>query len=139
MRILKKVFKLFLILAFSLTVYSCDKTTTTRSYLDVDYSDFVGQFIEDAEEQLNMPENDYYIYYYGPDCYACETVKAEVLDTLYRAKNVKVYLVTVTSSLDINPSSGVKGTPTIIRVTDNQVSEFHEGSTAIKNMLNEIN
>lgn len=139
MRILKRIVKLFIFLPLIFIFYGCDLNTTNISYLDLDYSDFVGQFIENSDEQLNMPEEDYYIYYYGPNCGACETVKAEVLDTLYRAKNVKIYLVTVNSIEDIDPSSGVNGTPTIVRVTDNEVSEFHEGVTAIKAMLDEIN
>ena len=136
---MKKIFKLLIILTFILIIYGCDKTTTTTiSYLDVDYSDFVGQFIEEAEEQLSMPEEVYYIYYYGPRCTACDIIKPEVLDTFYRAKQTTIYLVAVLDEFDINEDSGVTHTPTIIKVENNEVTDFYEGITNIREMLNEI-
>lgn len=118
---------------------ACSETTTTSAYLDLDYSDFNGQFIEFTDEQLSMPETDYYVYYYGPNCGACNEIKPILLDTLYRAKSTTIYFVTVFSINDLHPDSGVNGTPTIIRVTDNQVEEFYEGATSILGMLDQIN
>ncbi len=117
----------------------CSTATTDKTYLDVDYDDFEGQFILLPEDQLNMPQDDYYIYYYGPYCGACINIKAELLDTLYRAKNTTIYFVTVTDVTHISEDSGVNGTPTIIRVTDNEVSEFYEGADSILSMLDQIN
>ena len=107
-------------------------------YLDFDDVDFTGQFITDVENQLNMPESDYYVYYYGPRCSACEMIKPQALDKFYRAKETTIYFVTVLGFEDINETSGVKGTPTIIRVVDNEVVEFYEGVTKIQSMLDDI-
>ena len=135
---LNKIIKLFLTSFLFILLVACSTATTNKTYLDVDYDDFVGQFIETPEEQLNMPQDDYYIYYYGPYCGGCNYIKAELLDTLYRAKNTTIYFVTVTNISDISESSGVNGTPTIIRVTNNEVSEFYEGSESILSMLDQI-
>jgi len=136
---LNKKINILLILPLIFLLFACAPTTTTSEYLDLDYSDFSGQFIEITDEQLSMPYNDYYIYYYGPNCGACNEIKPILLDTLYRAKSTTIYFVTVFSINDLHPDSGVKGTPTIIRVTDNEVSEFYEGATNILAMLDQIN
>jgi hypothetical protein len=122
----------------AILITACDKTTTESSYLDVDYSDFVGQFIEEVEEQLDMPSDDYYVYYYGPGCSACIEIKPEVLDRFYRAKNTTIYFVTVYNELDLNPDTGVTATPTVIRVVNGQVAEFYEGVSEIRSILNQI-
>ena len=137
MKILKKLIKFAAIFLLLLVITACDQTTETE-YLNVDYSDFVGQFIEDVEEQLQMPSDDYYVYYYGPGCSACIEIKPEVLDRFYRAKNTTIYFVTVYSELDLNLDSGVTATPTIIRVINGQVDEFYEGISEIRSMLNQI-
>lgn len=134
---MKRLIKYVVIILLAVAITACDETTETQ-YLDVDYSDFVGQFIDDVDDQLEMPYDDYYVYYYGPSCSACIEIKPEVLDRFYRAKNTTIFFVTVYSELDINPDSGVTHTPTVIRVTNNAVSEFHEGITPIRAMLNQI-
>lgn len=135
---MKRIISFAVVLLLGLLLFACEETTTTVSYLNVDYSDFTGQFIIDTEDQLNMPETDYYVYYYGPRCSACEIVKPQVLDTFYRAKESTIYLVTVLSPGDINTGTGVKATPTIIRVVDNEVVEFYEGVSQIQSMLDDI-
>lgn len=137
MIILKRIIKFAVLFLLAFAITACDKTTEPQ-YLDVDYSDFIGQFIEEVDEQLEMPYDDYYVYYYGPNCSACIEIKPEVLDQFYRAKNTVIYFVTVYSELDINPDSGVTHTPTVIRVTNNNVSEFHEGISPIRAILNQI-
>lgn len=136
---MNKIIKVLVILPLTLLLFACGMTSTTSEYLDLDYSDFNGQFIEVTGEQLSMPETDYYIYYYGPSCGACNEIKPILLDRLYRAKSTTIYFVTVFSINDLHPDSGVNGTPTIIRVTDNQVAEFYEGATSILGMLDQIN
>ncbi|PKK94526.1 MAG: hypothetical protein CVV60_05975 [Tenericutes bacterium HGW-Tenericutes-5] len=135
---MKRLFKLSVIMLLAILITACDKTTTESSYLDVDYSDFVGQFIEEVEEQLDMPSDDYYVYYYGPGCSACIEIKPEVLDRFYRAKNTTIYFVTVYNELDLNPDTGVTATPTVIRVVNGQVAEFYEGVSEIRSILNQI-
>ena len=139
MRKLKRLIKISLVFLLGLLLYACDQTTeTTVSYLDLDYGDFTGQFITEVDNQLNMPESDYYVYYYGPRCSACEIVKPQALDKFYRAKETTIYFVTVLSINDINSDTGVRATPTIIRVTDNEVVEFYAGVTQIQSMLDDI-
>lgn len=134
---MKRLIKLSLITLLMIVITACDKTTES-TYLDVDYTDFVGQFIEDVDDQLNMPSDDYYVYYYGPGCSACIILKPEILDRFYRARETTIYLVTVYNELDLNPDTGVTHTPSIIRVTNGVVAEFYEGNTDIRSMLNQI-
>jgi hypothetical protein len=136
---LKRVIKISLIFLLGLLFVACDQTTeTTVSYLDLDYGDFPGQFITEVDNQLNMSETDYYVYYYGPRCSACEIIKPQALDKFYRAKETTIYFVTVMSLNDIDENSGVKATPTIIRVVDNEVVEFYAGVSQIQAMLDDI-
>jgi len=139
-RVLKRFYKAFTVLLLVFSFLSCTTTqTTTITYLELDYNDFEGQFITDVSEQLNMPDEDYYVYYYGPYCYACNLIKAEVLDTFYRATNDTIYLVEVNMPYDIAYESGVEGTPTIIHVVNNEIVGFFEGRTNILEMIDEIN
>jgi len=138
---LNKFIKVFLLIIVGFSFLSCSTTkeTTTITYLDLDYSDFEGQFITDVSDQINMPDDDYYVYYYGIYCHACNLIKAQVLDTFYRANNDTIYFVEVNSFYDIAYESGVNGTPTIIHVVDNEIVGFYEGRTSILAMIDEIN
>lgn len=139
MRILRKAIKILPLFIISIFLFSCNTTTTTTSeYLDVDYDDFNGQFIEVPDEQLSMPQDDYYIYYYGQSCQGCILIKDQVLDTFFRAKNTTIYFVSVNSIYDIDPNSGVSVTPTVVRVQNNQVTEIYEAGDEIIPMLKDI-
>lgn len=139
MRILRKAIKILPLFIISIFLFSCNTTTTTTSqYLDVDYDDFNGQFIEVPDEQLSMPQDDYYIYYYGKSCEGCILIKDQVLDTFFRAKNTTIYFVSVNSIYDIDPNSGVSVTPTVVRVQNNQVTEIYEAGNEIIPMLKDI-
>jgi len=135
---LKKLFKLIVLITVVFISISCSQKPTTNKYLNVDYSDFIGQFIEETDEQLSMPQDDYYIYYYGTYCSACIEIKSQLLDTLYRAKNTTIYFVLVNSYKDIHDDSGVTGTPTIIHVINNEVTESYSGGTSILEMIDQI-
>lgn len=133
---MKKLLKLTIVLIVSLITIGCGKTSSTLPALD--YNDFPGQFIEITDDQLYMPESDYYIYFYSLNCYACQLIKNDVLNTFYDASETTVYLVDISVG-GINPNTGVTGTPTIIRVVDNVVVESYPGRTAILEMLDDIN
>ncbi len=115
-----------------------ETTTTTISYMDLDYSDFQGQFIDDVDEQLNMPYQEYYIYYYGPTCSACIILKPEILDRFYHAKNDVIYFVAVITPDDINVNVDIRYTPSLVKVIDGEVTEVYQGNTAIRGMIEDI-
>jgi thiol-disulfide isomerase/thioredoxin len=128
----------FLVGCEEITTTTTTLTSETISYLDLDYSDFGGQFIYNSEEQLSKPEIEYYIYFYGPFCSACHVLKPEILDRFYRAENDVIYLVAVNYSSDINDDIDIRYTPSLVKVVDGEVVETYQGNTAIREMLGEI-
>lgn len=146
MRALRNFIKVLVFFSV-LFLIGCEETTTTTtttltsetiSYLDLDYSDFGGQFIYNPEQQLTMPESEYYLYFYGPFCSACHVLKPEILDRFYRAENDVIYLVSVNYSSDINDDIDIRYTPTLVKVVGGEVVETYQGNTAIREMLEEI-
>ncbi len=139
---LRNIIKLLVFISV-LFLIGCETTTTgttteTISYLDLDYSDFQGQFIDDVDTQLNMPYQEYYIYYYGPTCSACIILKPEILDRFYHAKNDVIYFVAVLTPSDINENIGIRYTPSLVKVVDGEVVEAYQGNTAIRGMIEDI-
>lgn len=139
---MKNVIKILVFLSVLLLVgcetTTSETTTTTISYMDLDYSDFQGQFIDDVDEQLNMPYQEYYIYYYGPNCSACIILKPEILDRFYHAKNDVIYFVAVITPDDINENVDIRYTPSLVKVIDGEVTEAYQGNTAIRGMIEDI-
>jgi hypothetical protein len=130
--ILKVIVKTLFIFVLTIFLLGCDEDK------EIDYSDFEGQFITEVSDQLNMPYNDYYVYYYGVYCGACITVKTEVLDAFFYAKNDIIYLVEVEDISSINSETNIKNTPAIIRVIAGEVEETYIGVSEIRGMLDEI-
>jgi hypothetical protein len=101
----------------------------------LNYSDFSDQHILEVEDQLQMPEDDYYVYYYSTNCGHCSDIKEEVLETFYNVEETVIYFV---EGYDFHPDSGVQGTPTLIRVENNQKTELYEGPSGILPMLDTL-
>lgn len=129
---LKVIVKTIILFMFATFLIGCDQDS------EINYSDFEGQFITEVSDQLNMPHEDYYVYYYGVLCEACITVKPEVLEAFFHAKNDVIYLVEVESLSSIDPQTNIKNTPAIIRVIAGEVEESYIGVSEIRGMLSEI-
>ncbi len=140
MKDLRSVIRILIISILFLLLIGCETTTdsTTTTYLDLDYSDFEGRIIFDSSMQLSMPEDDYYLYFYGPYCQACIILKPEILNAFYDAEAM-FYIVVVTGYQDIHPDIDLEGTPTLLRIIDHEVVEVYVGNTQIRSVLVEIN
>ncbi|GEM_PF-983519 len=112
-------------------------TTTTSQYLvyttiDLyDYSDFSVLFLTEAETQLSQVEDDYYLYFYGPSCYSCNTIKQEVLTIIDDLTVIKVYLIETHVLADINENIPIIHTPAFVHVVNHLVESAYEGASDV--------
>lgn len=141
---MKKRIKLLLLLSFGIFfLVGCSLTTTTStttisSETGLDYDDFSSLMISNPDDQLSMPEETYYLYYYGVTCGHCMEIKQEVLEIISNLTFSKVYLVESNSVSDIHPSIQVTKTPSLVRVTLGSVDEIFLGSDLVLAELHNI-
>lgn len=108
--------------------------------------------IDKAEDQLNMKENEYFIYYYFETCAACSKIKDVVFAYLSEQKISndipKLYLLDI-ESVDIpseNPPSSyvdiddykdivVGGTPFLLKIKDKKVEYSRSGGEEVAKEL----
>ena len=128
----KKLLTILMVLLAGFLFVSCEKTTTTTTaFVEYDYSDFPELFISDPYTQLNVIDEDYYVYYYQLICKNCSKIKQEVLTKIASLTQDHVFLVQVSSSSDIMPGIGVERTPSIIKVVNHQLVSMDEGVTDV--------
>ncbi len=141
--------KVLLIVIIGLMVFTsgCQATITTTSTTEVsitttqdlvsttidlyDYSDFSGLFLTDPETQLSQVEDDYYLYFYGPGCTSCNTIKQEVLSIINDLTSTKVYLVETDALEDINELISISHTPSLVHVVNHLVESAYEGAAEV--------
>jgi len=133
--VLKKYVALLMLFFLIPVVYACDKTSTTTSF-EYDYSMFVSLWVTDPSQQLNVSDEPYYLYFYGVTCTHCNAIKQEVLSTIATLSEDRVYLVSVTSILDIHSEISVTSTPAIVYVVNHQVSGISVGETQVLEIFN---
>jgi hypothetical protein len=127
----KKILAILIILVIGFLFGSCDQITTTTSFEGYDYSDFSVLLISDPYTQLNVIDEDYYVYYYGLSCSHCNAIKQEVLTKIATLNQDHVFLVQVSSLSDIMSETGVTSTPAIIKVVNHQLESKDVGETDV--------
>jgi hypothetical protein len=127
----KRLLTILMVLMAGLLFLSCEQTTTTTSFAGYNYSDFPELLISDPYTQLNVLDQDYYVYYYGLTCAHCIAIKQEVLTKIALLTQDHVFLVQVSSLSDIMPGIGVTKTPTIIKVVNHQLVSLDVGDTDV--------
>ncbi|MDD4070146.1 MAG: hypothetical protein PHF05_06810 [Candidatus Izemoplasmatales bacterium] len=139
---MKKTLIFILFIFFVFTMFGCENTTSsTINNTDnngLDYSDFSELMILDPNLQLNMPESDYYLYFYGEQCTWCNNIKIDVLTTIALAKDTKIYLVRVKYFSDISEDIDLGGTPAMFHIVNGEVQEEFEGAYDILDLLKEL-
>jgi len=126
------------------TAVSTSQTSTAASTVPLsteeplDYSGFPELIIGAVQDQLTMPENDYYIYYYGSICSYCSDIKQTVLHKIASLTVDKVYIVLVNTTSDIHGDINVTGVPAIVHIVDHQVESIHQNKTNVLGVLPEL-
>ncbi len=144
-KVFSRVLVSFTLMAlFVLCIYGCAESDVSEVNVTetfdqtLDYADFPGLVLEDPLDQLNRPETEYYIYFYGPHCTSCIRIKPEVLTIVSELTDVKVYLVEATSLADVHPDIPLEFTPSLVQVRDGEVIRIYQNATNILVALNDL-
>lgn len=140
---MKKLFLSGILLLFGILLTGCTTSatttvTTTTPTLGEGYIDYSDQHITVVSDQLTMPENDYYVYYYGDNCSHCQELKPTLLPIVAGLAEDTFYFVRVFTIHDVAEGAGVTKTPTLIHVVDGIVADIYEGNTAIIPVLSTL-
>lgn len=103
------------------------------------YSDFSDRHITETENQLSMPETEYYIYFYGTTCEHCAAIKEEALSLITTFQNDVVYFVIADKLSDVQDGVGVTKTPSLVKVVSGTVTERYETSADVLAALRTLN
>lgn len=96
--------------------------------------------IEDQTSVYNMPEDEYLVYFYSPECYYCKEIKMDILNFAdENDADIKVYFLDQYNVTGTNNVPGMDGTPTILTIKNGQIVDLSPGATGILNTLSEIN
>ncbi|MBI9008733.1 MAG: hypothetical protein JEZ05_01770 [Tenericutes bacterium] len=124
--------KIILVLALMFSLVACDEeTTTTMTYPEMSYLSFSAYWITDVDEQLTQDESVYYLYFYGSNCVACQTIKDEALYTIEFLDVDAVYFVQADSFSAINAAITIEGTPSLVKIVNGEVDEVFTGGTSV--------
>ena len=128
------------ILVILLGLYVGLEITTKTNYDDFDH-------ITSYQSILDQEEEEYLVYWYGPNCTHCALIKDEVIQ--FANKNnadIKVYFVDSSATSGVanlehptNSNITMSGTPTMIVVKDGVVADMVIGSEDIPNLISLIN
>ncbi|XMB71987.1 thioredoxin domain-containing protein [Mycoplasmatota bacterium WC30] len=141
--------KILIIIFISIFLVSCQNDVITTALVTTeditlitfeerDYSEFLNITIDNPEDQLTQVPGTYYIYFYGSHCIPCGLIKNEVLSKIELLVNDKVYLVEASSSSDINDDIDIEGTPSLVLVTNNQVTQIHENGINVLEIIDSL-
>ncbi|QWB99593.1 hypothetical protein KHQ88_05360 [Mycoplasmatota bacterium] len=118
-----KQIKLLIIFPLLLILAACSNEPT----INYQYSDYNYYKISSFDEQLNHPQNEYYIYYYYEACGSCQYIKNDVLSRISNLDEDHLYLFDVRAGIDIHPSEYIRDesdgkfyTPTMVHVKDGE-------------------
>jgi thioredoxin-related protein len=146
---MKKYLSYIFIIFISISMIACqenpsEESTTILTEDLLDYSDFVDLQVLDYDEQLYHNDDVFYIYYYYEGCSWCQQIKNDVLLTLDRLNEDTVLLFDVEYNslyleLYAHSSFGVTGTPSLVKVENNQFVEKYTGPSEILPVLNDLN
>lgn len=136
---MKKAFLGVFSLIIFLFVFGCqgDTTTTTRvtTTNNLDYSDFPELILTDPLEQMNRPELDYYLYFYGPTCEHCLEIKGELLAIIQYLRIDKVYIIEADSYDDIADEISIDETPSLVHVVNHEVEDSVTGAALVMGII----
>jgi len=105
---------------------------------ELEYTSF--DHIDNYSDILNMPEDDYLVYYYSENCHYCKEIKTQVLE--FADKNnadIKVYLLDAGNVSGYNNIAGMDGTPSLLMVVDGHLVDLVGGTTKIISIFDKIN
>jgi hypothetical protein len=137
----KHPLRFIVLIASLLGIFGCvadttqSVTTETQIGTTYDYSDFSALIISDVSQQMSMPEDDYYIYFYGSVCHFCTEIKQTVLSKIQALSQDKVYIVMIDYISDIHNDIDVTGTPAIVHIVNHQVESIHQNKTNVLALL----
>lgn len=125
---------------------TAEDTVIKESLRLKDYADYKENTINSASEQLNRPEEEYYVYYYTKSCAACKSISQAIFFYL-ESDNTKLYLVNldiVSEIIGEKREEGYKGitdyrditikfTPSLLKIKNGSVElDLIEGSGAVE-------
>ncbi len=125
----------------SLVLVACgDQNETEYQYSDYDYYQ-----ITSFDQQLNHPQNEYYIYYYFETCEACLEIKNDVLSKVASLDEDHLFLFDVQAGIDIHPDEFLRNeddgkfyTPTMVYVQDGEFVEKWVGIDQVLSILENL-
>lgn len=140
---MKRIFLLVTIFLCGAFLFACDGTTlqttdTTTDLVAYDYSDFSDFFITDVEQQLQMSQTEYYIYFFNYTCLRCSEIKTEILTKVAGLEMDTFYFVVATSLSDINSGINVTKTPSLVFISNGAFVTAYVGVTDIRNALDDL-
>jgi len=110
--------------------------------VDYQYSDYEYYKITTYDNQLNHPQNEYYIYYYYESCGACLRIKNDVLSKVANLNEDHLYLFDVQAGINIHPDEFLRDeddgkfyTPTMVYVEDGEFIEKWVGIDEVLSIL----
>lgn len=128
-----------LLFILSILLFGCSlETTEVTTYATHNYSEFSDLIISNPSEQLSQNEDQYYIYFYGPTCTACNSIKNEVLSKIELLESTTMYLVEVHGPGDISSSIDITYTPAIVKIVGGEVIGIYEQVTSVLNIINQL-
>lgn len=142
---MKKTIFIFTMILMSFVFVACgeeESTTsdTSQSTFDYKYSDYAFYQVKNFDQQLNYQDGTYYVYYYSEGCGGCQAIKEDVLSIIAYLEEDTLLLFDVYQSpqIPLEPSIGLKSTPSLVKISDNQSQEVYVGSSDILPILEQL-
>jgi thioredoxin-related protein len=127
---LKKIILFLVFIGIVLMVGGCEPS--------LEYSEFSDRHISETENQLSMPETEYYIYFYGTNCKYCAKIKQEALSLIAALQNDVVYFVVADALSDVQEGVGITKTPSLVKIVSGTVRERYETSADVLTALQSL-
>lgn len=121
--------KLFIILTLVLLLSACKK----EEEVTLEYDDFMEIT---RWSDIGMQEQGlWFIYVYSEFCYACESIKEEILSFGEYISNQAPFYVVNHGTVEGLAPIDYHGVPTLFMLDDGEVISFFEGTSEIRNFL----
>lgn len=134
---MKKMLCVFLLLLISCSAFK----PTAYEYVD-DYAQFEVAF----NECLQIPLEEYYLYFYSPSCHLCITLKEEIIR--YASEHNHLFVISpfedvlyeddpyLCLNADTYQEISIAGYPTVMKIKNKVVFEVFYGVKDVKEELN---
>ncbi len=108
--------------------------TVTVNFADgLSYDDFT--HIANADWQLVIDHESYYIYFYQTTCTACQSIKDELLEGVAALNSDIVYFVEIQEVSDVNEAFAFDYIPTIVHIVNGEIVSEDTGASSVLNVL----